>query len=133
MAKLLFGSLAWFSFPSFADNKPLNSPVDYLSVLLSLVVVIALVFMLGYIMRRFNVTQQGGGQMKVVGSMALGTRERILVIQVGEEQHMLGVTAQNINHLAKLDSPLEVAQPSGDNFKDKLTQLMQGQKGKTHD
>lgn len=131
MAKLLLCSLAWFTFPSFADNKPLNSPVDYLSVLLSLVVVIAMVFMLGYLMRRFNVTQHGGGQMKVVGSMALGTRERILVIQVGEEQHMLGVTAQNINHLARLETPLEVPQASGDNFKSKLSQLMQGHKGKT--
>ncbi|WP_343844193.1 flagellar biosynthetic protein FliO [Bowmanella denitrificans] len=125
--------MAWLSSPAFADNKPLSSSVDYLSILLSLALVIGLVFMLGYLLRRFNVTQTGSAQMKVVGSMALGTRERILVIQVGEEQHMLGVTPQNINHLARLQTNLDTPAPSGESFKLKLGQLMQGQKGKDHD
>ncbi|BDX07731.1 hypothetical protein MACH26_32520 [Planctobacterium marinum] len=38
--------------------------------------------------------------------MMVGTRERIAVIQVGDEQHLVGVTAHNINHLAKLEQPI---------------------------
>lgn len=80
-----------------------------------------------YLMRRFNVTASGSGQMKVVASMVAGTRERILVIEVGDEQHLIGVTSNNINHLAKLATPLTAPlTPSGSQFKDKLTQALAG-------
>ncbi|GAC15235.1 flagellar protein FliO/FliZ [Aliiglaciecola lipolytica E3] len=50
-----------------------------------------------------------------------------MVIEVGEEQHLIGVTATNINHLAKLEQPLQKpTNTTGDNFKDKLTQALAG-------
>ena len=83
--------------------------------------------MLAFIMRRFNVTQTGSSQMKVVASMMAGTKERILVLQVGDEQHMVGITAHNINHLAKLETPLEQpAATPAEQFKDKFTQALAG-------
>jgi flagellar protein FliO/FliZ len=78
-------------------------------------------------MRRFNVTATGNGQLNVVASMVAGTRERILVIEVGEEQHLVGVTASNINHLAKLETPLQKnSSVASGSFKDKLTQALAG-------
>ena len=47
-----------------------------------------------------------------------------MLIEVGDEQHLLGVTAQNINHLAKLANNI-VAEKGSDSFKDKLQQMMQ--------
>jgi len=128
MAKLLFCSLAGFTSPSFANNIPLSSPADYVSILLSLVLVVALVFMLGYLMRRFNVTHSGSAQFKLIGSMSVGTKERIMVVEVGKEQFLLGVTSQSINHLARLDSPLDTPAAGGEQFRHKLSQLMQGNK-----
>ncbi|MCV2885413.1 flagellar biosynthetic protein FliO [Aestuariibacter sp. AA17] len=95
---------------------------------MSLLVVIAVVFMLASIMRRFNVAQAGQGQMKVVASMTMGTKERVVVLQVGDEQHLIGVTGQNINHLSKLDTPLTSPsqQTEPHPFKDKLTQALAG-------
>ncbi|GGD72807.1 flagellar biosynthetic protein FliO [Lacimicrobium alkaliphilum] len=130
MVKPLFCGLAGFTTPSFANNIPLSSPADYVSILLSLVLVVALVFMLGYLMRRFNVTHSGSAQLKLVGSMSVGTKERIMVVEVGKEQFLLGVTSQSINHLARLDNPIEVAQPGGEHFRQKLSQFMQGNKKK---
>jgi flagellar protein FliO/FliZ len=44
---------------------------------------------------------------------------------VGDEQHLIGVTAHNINHLSKLEQPLVAnSTNSGEKFKDKLTTLM---------
>lgn len=81
--------------------------------------------MLAFLMRRFNVTSSGSSQLKVIASMAAGTRERVLVIEVGDEQHLIGVTSHNINHLAKLENRLTSDKAgSGENFKDKLTQFM---------
>lgn len=109
-----------------------SSAGSILSIFLSLLLVIAIIFALAYIMRRFNVAQAGNGQMKVVASMMAGQKEKIMVIEVGDQQFMLGVTAHNINHLATLDTPLQntKANPSTSeqtsqlNFQQKLVQAM---------
>jgi flagellar protein FliO/FliZ len=73
--------------------------------------------------------------MKVAASMVVGTKEKIMVIQVGEEQHLIGVTSHNISHLSKLDKNLDVPvkgvnkttgeqQNGGDAFKQKLVAAM---------
>ena len=70
--------------------------------------------------------------MRVVASMMAGSKEKIMVIQVGEEQHLLGVTSHNINHLAKLEQTLEAnsaanfSQTDSNqlNFQQKLVQAM---------
>jgi flagellar protein FliO/FliZ len=85
-------------------------------------------------MRRFNVTAMGSNQMKVVASMVAGAKEKIMVIQVGDEQHLIGVTSHNISHLSKLETPLEVsskgsavgATQNGVDFKQKLVAAMAG-------
>lgn len=126
--------LSTFSPLTWAQEKAstLGSTSNILSVFLSLLLVIAIIFALAFIMRRFNVAQAGQGQMHVVASMMAGQKEKIMVIQVGDEQHLLGVTAHNINHLAKLDEPLSTNSPSlvnspdasKLNFQQKLVQAM---------
>lgn len=88
------------------STQSISSPSSILSVFLSLLLVIAIILALAFVMRRFNVAQAGHGQMRVVASMMAGNKEKVMVIQVGDEQHLLGVTTHNINHLAKLETPL---------------------------
>lgn len=110
---------------ALAQPESLSNPTSIVSIFLSLLLVVGIVFMLAFLMRRFNVTHSGSGQMKVVASMMAGAKERVVVIQVGEEQHLLGITSANINHLAKLNQPLAEKVPdSAANFKDKLTQAL---------
>ena len=94
------------------SSKSLTSSSSILSVFLSLLVVIAIIFAIAFVMRRFNVAQAGHGKMRVVASMMAGSKEKIMVIQVGDEQHLLGITTHNINHLAKLDKPISTSQDS---------------------
>lgn len=100
-----------------------------ISIIVSLAFVIAIIFALAYLMRRFNVAQSGNGQMKVVASMMAGAKEKIMVIEVGDEQHLVGITAQNINHLATLKHPLEkktkeTSSNSQASFQEKLVRAM---------
>jgi flagellar protein FliO/FliZ len=89
------------------STQSLTSASSILSVFLSLCVVIAIIFALAYVMRRFNVAQSGGNQMRVVASMMAGAKEKVMVIEVGGEQHLLGITAHNISHLATLQNPIQ--------------------------
>lgn len=118
-----------FSFEANSAPQSLSNPTSIVSIFLSLLLVIGVVFMLAFLMRRFNVTQSGTSNLKVVASMMAGTKERVMVIEVAGEQHLLGVTAHNINHLATLANPITTAASSSsgnDKFKDKLALFMAG-------
>jgi len=130
---------------SASTPQTLQNPSSILSIFLSLLLVVAIIFALAFIARRFTVTQAGNGQLKVVASMAAGAKEKIMVIDVGGEQFLIGITAHNINQLGKLDNPIETAstsksagQPSSLAFKDKLVKAMAetmigAKKDKAHD
>lgn len=119
--------LVCLSFSAQSEPQSLSNSSSVVSIFLSLLLVIAVVFMLAFLMRRFNVTQSGSSQLKIVASMMAGTRERVIVIDVGGEQHLLGITAHNINHLATLSTPLpDTKSTDGENFKDKLALFMAG-------
>lgn len=78
--------------------------------MLSLVAVIATILVLAWIARRF---MQGVGVQssvfRVVASHALGPRERLVLIQVGEKQVLLGVAPGQVSSLQPLDAPLTVS------------------------
>jgi flagellar protein FliO/FliZ len=117
------------SFEANSAPQTLSNPTSIVSIFLSLLLVIGVVFMLAFIMRRFNVTQSGTSNLKVVASMMAGAKERVMVVEVAGEQYLLGVTAHNINHLATLATPIDNSTSStsgNDKFKDKLALFMAG-------
>ncbi|WP_339724879.1 flagellar biosynthetic protein FliO [uncultured Paraglaciecola sp.] len=128
-AWITLGSCLSLSFEANSAPQTLSNPTSIVSIFLSLLLVIGVVFMLAFLMRRFNVTQSGTSNLKVVASMMAGTKERVMVIEVAGEQHLLGVTAHNINHLATLSNPIDTSTSSAsgnDKFKDKLALFMAG-------
>jgi len=122
------GSCLCISFEANSAPQSLSNPTSIVSIFLSLLLVIGVVFILAFLMRRFNVTQSGTSKLKVVASMMAGAKERVLVIEVAGEQHLLGITAHNINHLATLSTPIDnsSASPGNEKFKDKLALFMAG-------
>ena len=127
-AWIAFCSCLCVPFEAYSASESLSNPTSIVSIFLSLLLVIGVVFILAYLMRRFNVTQSGTSNLKVVASMMAGAKERVLVIEVAGEQHLLGVTAHNISHLATLSTLInnKPASPSNENFKDKLAFFMAG-------
>lgn len=125
------------------STQSITNPMSVVSIFLSLLLVVGIIFALAYVMRRFNVTGGSNGHLQVVASMMAGTKEKVMVIQVGEEQHLIGVTGNNISHLSKLENNLSTAPvgetPSAAQFKNKLAAAMAGKlnpaikKGPDHD
>lgn len=75
---------------------------------LGLVVVLATVVVLVWVLRRVGQLQTSfGGTLKTLGGLSLGARERIVLIQVGDTQILLGVAPGRIQTLYILDTPLE--------------------------
>jgi len=89
-------------------GKHVSPSTDAGTMILSLLIVLLVIIVSAYILKKFQITAQGGHQaLKVVSSVHLGSKERVVVVQVGEKQLVLGVTAHNVNILETLDTPLD--------------------------
>ncbi|MCF5369279.1 flagellar biosynthetic protein FliO [Pseudomonas sp. PA-4-8C] len=75
---------------------------------LGLLLLIGLIFLLAWLMRRVQRIGPGNGQViELVGSRALGPRDRLVLVQVGEEQILLGITPGRITPLHVLKTPVD--------------------------
>jgi flagellar protein FliO/FliZ len=99
--------------------------------LFGLLLVIGLIFGLAWMMRRVQRSGPGNTQIiEVLGTRALGARDRLVLVQVGNEQILLGVTPGNITALHVLNEPVQVPvrQQATPEFAQRLMELM-GNKG----
>ena len=78
-----------------------------LPMLLALLFIVFIIYGIAWLAKRFNLTPNNTGHFKLISSMSLGGRERILIIEVQGQQHVIGVTPQNVNHLFKLEHNIE--------------------------
>jgi flagellar protein FliO/FliZ len=84
------------------------------SALVGLILVLGLILGLAWLLKRMPGTAGGlrqSEQLKVVSMLAVGAKERVVVVQVGNEQLMLGVSPGGISRLYLLPEPLTVAPP----------------------
>jgi len=76
---------------------------------LSLIVVLALVVAMGWLARRLRVVpRQGAGAIRVVADLPLGPRERVVLIEVGGRQALIGVSSAGVHSLDLLEQPLRL-------------------------
>jgi len=72
-----------------------------------LVLVIAAIFTITWVIRRVPGMQATGhGAIRIVDALHVGSRDKILLVQVGDQQMLVGVTAQAINTLHVLQEPV---------------------------
>jgi flagellar protein FliO/FliZ len=93
---------------------------------LSLVAIVALILALGWVLKRFKLTQpRSFGDMAVLEELKLGPRERILLIRVGESQVLIGVGAGGVTPLNPLCAPI-VLKPgrTAPPFAERLREMM---------
>lgn len=116
---------------SLNPTKSLSSPVTastLLETLFGLLLVLATIAFVAWLLRRTNrFTSSANGQMRIIAGLSLGPRERAMLLQVGEQQILVGVTAHQIQTLHVLESPLvdNKAESNNPNFGERLQQILQ--------
>lgn len=103
-----------------------------LQLTLGMLVVLGLILGIAWILKRSGRFQiAAGGGLKILGGLSMGTRERVVLIQVGEQQLLLGVAPGSVKTLHVLDKPLTAASnnsASGRGFAQQLGTLLGGEK-----
>ncbi len=109
-----------------APLEPVSSPY-LLKLTGGLILVVFVIVVLAWLVKKLNLAQQSGqGLIRVVAGLSLGTRDRIVLLQVGEEQILVGLSPGRIEKLHTLAQPLDVPDgPAvGANFADRFNRLM---------
>jgi len=97
---------------ALAAETPVTSAGSLLQVLLGLVVVLALMAGAAWMMRRMGVGgMQSNSVAKVIGGVAVGTRERVVVVEVADQWIVVGVAPGRVNALQTMPRR-EIAQPT---------------------
>jgi flagellar biosynthetic protein FliO len=119
-------------------TMPSASPTgSLLQTLLALIVVLGVLAALAWVLKRYGPRAGGGNaNVKVVGSLNLGGRERLLVVEVGNQWIVVGASPGRVNGLATMPkqegvdatAALVTPGPSANSFADWLRQTIEKRK-----
>lgn len=103
-----------FAAPKAAETTTAAGAGGLAQVTLSLLLVLAAVFAAAWVVRRLRgLGKFGNGALQVVTEIAVGTKERVVLIQVGNQQLLIGVAPGRVSTLHVLSEP--VSTPSSTN------------------
>jgi len=108
----LLASFALLANDAFCSTEPEQkvtgpSAEGLVSMILALFFVVFVIIAIAWFAKKFNLTPVSSNHFKLISSMSLGGRERIVIIEIQGQQHAIGVTNQSVNHLFKLEQNIE--------------------------
>lgn len=118
-----FAARAAETAPKAGKAAPALEPLatgGLLNMLLGLIVVLALIAGLAWMLRRSGALQgDAAGTLRILGGLSMGARERVVLVQVGDTQLLLGVAPGRVQTLHVLEEPVvpgEAGRPAAGSF-----------------
>ena len=86
---------------------------DFITSFVFLSAIVALIFILAWFFKRTGLSPNSGNQViKIISAVALSHKEKIALIEVGNQQVLIGVSPGNIQKLLVLDTPVKMDEKS---------------------
>ena len=114
-------------------GKHVTASMDAMSMIMSLLMVLVVIIISAMILKRFQGVRHSVNGLKIVTSLHLGAKEKLVVVQAGDKQLLLGVTPQQITLLETLDEPLVNSKENSVDFAQSLAKLLKQKALKTYD
>jgi flagellar protein FliO/FliZ len=100
---------------------------------LGMLAVLCLIVGIAWVLKRTGRFQMAAGRdLRVLGGLSMGTRERVVLLQVGEAQLLVGVTPTSVTPLHVLQKPLDTtpaAAPAEAGFAAQLGRFLNREQG----
>lgn len=115
------------SLPSTYKSKvTISEAANWPFVALTLLGMVACILLIAWFVKRFSgMSGMGGKDLNIVSALAVGTRERIAVVDVRGEQFLVGVTSQQISLLHHFDeAPITTGAGKTSEFAEKLQGIL---------
>ncbi len=102
-----------FAAPSVTASAAPSGIASLGHVTLALGLVLALIFVAAWLMRRLRgYGKTGTGALDIIADLPVGQKERAVLIRVGTQQVLIGVAPGRVTTLHVLDEPVSVTPPS---------------------
>lgn len=90
-----------------------SAAIGLLQTSLSLVVVLGLILGLAWVAKRLRLAPgRRSAALAVLAEVAVGQKERVVLLKVGEGQALVGVGADGVRSLSLLSSPVAITTPA---------------------
>ncbi len=127
---LLFSATVVSAADAAASAVPASSFASLLQVMLGLAIVLAAIAGTAWLLKRLGPGQaSAASNLRVVGGVAVGAKERVVLVDVGDTRLVLGVSPGQITTLHQLPRPVDEethpTEPVGQLFQAKLKALLQ--------
>ena len=97
---------------------------NMINMVMGLVVVIALILGLAWVLRKYSrLSMSNQVDMKILGGLSLGTRERAVLVQIDGQKILLGVAPGRVNILQNMSTGTR----ENNSFDEKLSKVIEGQ------
>jgi len=94
--------------PAYVPPPPAVSSGSIVQIIFSLLLVLAAIVLVAWLLKRMNLAQQGtAGHLKVIGGVAIGQRERVVLVEIDETWLVVGVGPGQIRTLHTLPKPTD--------------------------
>jgi len=95
----------------YAVDKSMASSVNYssnfLQMMIGLFFIIFMIFAVVWLMKKVGYKTYGtSGPIKIISCLPISTKEKILLIEVGEEQVLVGTAPGFIGHIKTIKTPI---------------------------
>jgi flagellar protein FliO/FliZ len=103
--------------------SPVVGGGELLGMGISMAIVVAAILLLGWIYSRSRLAGNGPSDLiNVVATRALGPKERLMVVEVADQQLLIGMTSTSVQTLHVFDSPISIPETAavGGNFSARL-------------
>ena len=118
--------------PGPLKSEPVGAG-DFLQMIFGLILVLGIIFGMAWFIRRMGSFQQvSHGALRVLGGLSVGQRERIVLVQVGEEQLLIGLAPGQIRTLHVLDEKVSLSASNVTQANSFAERLQSALKGKTN-
>lgn len=107
---------------------------DPVKVIAGLLFVVAIILVVAWLARRVGAIPALAGQsIRVVSALSVGTREKVVLIDVGGQQVLLGVAPGRVNHLQTFEQPVldkvAASKPLANEFSNAIKKFLQPNSG----
>ncbi|MBT8146005.1 MAG: flagellar biosynthetic protein FliO [Gammaproteobacteria bacterium] len=111
--------------------EALVAPESMVQMLLALIVVVLVIVGLSFLVKRLRlVPGASSGMIKILGGLPLNNKDRLLLVQVGDEQILISASPGRIDKVHELSTPLDpekfrvASKADGKSFNSLLNQVM---------
>ena len=108
----LFISVGWV-IPVYgqgiSSDSAVNASDSVMQMLLGLIAVLAMIFAVVWLLKKVGYQgYQNNNHMKIKACLPLSTKEKLMLVEIGKQQLLIGVGPGFVNHIADIDDEVEM-------------------------